>query len=144
MLTLLTYPQVCSRMLTYAHVCRRVEILTISDMYGCSDETEEAVLGLYPGRGQGCHALVGGLLCFYISVSRLLFMCPHTTICVSSYYINETAEAVAGLYPAGRILYYYICVLILLYMCPHTTIYMSSYYINQHITQHKGQFQGSI
>jgi hypothetical protein len=40
------------------------------------------------------------------------YMCPHTTIYVSSYY--------------------YICVLILLYMCPHmcphTTIYVSSYY----------------
>ncbi len=35
-------------------------------------------------------------------------MCPHTSICVSSYY--------------------YICVLMLLYMCPHTSICVSSYY----------------
>jgi hypothetical protein len=43
--------------------------------------------------------------------------------------INETEEAVAGLFPAGRVLYYYICI-ILLHMCPHTTVYVSSnYYI---------------
>jgi hypothetical protein len=35
-------------------------------------------------------------------------VCPHTAICVSSYYC--------------------IFVLILLYMCPHTTFYVSSYY----------------
>ncbi len=35
----------------------------------------------------------------------LPYMCPHTTICVSSYYC--------------------ICDLILVYMCPHTTAYAS-------------------
>ncbi len=39
----------------------------------------------------------------------LLYMCLHTTICVSSCY--------------------YICVCILLYVCPHTTIYSSSHYL---------------
>jgi hypothetical protein len=39
-------------------------------------------------------------------------MCPHTSICVSSYL--------------------YICVLIPLYMCSHTTIYLSSYYYTSH------------
>jgi hypothetical protein len=28
--------------------------------------------------------------------------------------INETEEAVAGLFPAGRVLYYYICIILLL------------------------------
>jgi hypothetical protein len=37
---------------------------------------------------------------FVSGVLILLYVCPHTTICVSSYY----------------------------YMCPHTTIYVSSYY----------------
>jgi hypothetical protein len=37
----------------------------------------------------------------------LLYMCPHTTICVSSYC--------------------YMCVLILLYVCPHTAVCVSSY-----------------
>ena len=43
-----------------------------------------------------------------IYVSSYNYMCPHTTIDVSSYY--------------------YKCVLILLYMCPDTTTYVSSYY----------------
>jgi hypothetical protein len=41
----------------------------------------------------------GGDMRLYIDI--LLYMCPHTTMCVSSYY--------------------YMCVLILLYVCPHTT-----------------------
>ncbi len=45
---------------------------------------------------------------YTICVFILLYVCPHTTIYVSSDY--------------------YICVLILLYMCPHTTIYVSSFY----------------
>ncbi len=40
---------------------------------------------------------------YYICVLILPYMCPHTTVYVSSYY--------------------YICVLILLYMCPHTGAY---------------------
>ncbi len=44
----------------------------------------------------------------YIGVVILPYMCPHTTVCVSSYY--------------------YVCVLILLYMCRHTPIHVSSYY----------------
>ncbi len=42
-----------------------------------------------------------------ICVLMLLYMCPHATIYVSSYY--------------------YVCVLILLYMCPHTIMCVSSY-----------------
>jgi hypothetical protein len=61
----------------------------------------------------------------------LLYMCPHTTKCMSSYYYMcpHTAMCVSS--------YYYTCVLILLYTCPHTTIYMSSYYyICVHILLH--------
>ena len=58
---------------------------------------------------RGCTALLRGCICnIGLLYMRLLHVCPHTTICVSSYY--------------------YICVLILLYMCPHTAIYVSSYY----------------
>ncbi len=53
-------------------------------------------------------------------VSSYYYMCPHTTICVSSsYYIC----VLILLYS-----YYYICVLIQLHMCPHTRIGVSSYY----------------
>jgi hypothetical protein len=43
-----------------------------------------------------------------VCVLILLYMCPHNTVYVPSYYN--------------------ICVLILLYMCPNTTVYVSSYY----------------
>jgi hypothetical protein len=49
-------------------------------------------------------------------------MCPHTTVCVSSYYC---ICVLILLYVSS---YYCVCVLILLCMCPHTTVYMSSYY----------------
>jgi hypothetical protein len=51
---------------------------------------------------------------YYICVLILLYMCPHYTIYVSSYYcmcLHTTR-----------------CVRIILYMCPNTTIYVSSYY----------------
>ena len=60
-------------------------------------------------------------ICYYICVLILLYMCLHTTICVS-----HTAIYVSS--------YCYMCphtttcVLILLYMCLHSTIYASSYY----------------
>ena len=38
-------------------------------------------------------------------LSSYYYMCPHTTICVPSYY--------------------YMCILVLLYVCPHTTIQSS-------------------
>ena len=48
--------------------------------------------------------------CCYICVLMLLYMCPHTAICVSSYC--------------------YMCVLMLLYVCPHAAICVSlSYFI---------------
>ncbi len=51
----------------------------------------------------------------------LPYMCPHTTIYVSSCY--------------------YTCVLILLYMCPHATIYVSSYYnMCPHATTHVSSY----
>jgi hypothetical protein len=67
----------------------------------------------------------------------LLYMCPHTTIYVSSYYsyAHRGQALFKPLYIQHICVillhvssYYYICVLILLYMCPHTTIYVSSYY----------------
>jgi hypothetical protein len=64
-----------------------------------------------------------------VCVLILLYMCPHTTIYVSSHYY---ICVLILLYMCPQ--YYYmcphttICVLILLYMCPHTTINVSSYY----------------
>jgi hypothetical protein len=59
-------------------------------------------------------------------LTLLLYMCPHTALCVSSYSCDlllymcpHTALCVSS--------YCYICVLILLYMCPHTALYVSSY-----------------
>jgi hypothetical protein len=52
----------------------------------------------------------------------LHYMCPHTTIYVSSFCMCVQGFA---LYVSS---YYYMCVLIPLYMCPHTTIYVYSYY----------------
>jgi hypothetical protein len=57
---------------------------------------------------RGCTAVLRGCTCNVRPLyMRLLYACPHTTTCVSSYC--------------------YICVLILLYMCPHTTTCVSSY-----------------
>ncbi len=50
----------------------------------------------------------GGWASANLRRSTILYMCPHVTVYVSSYYC--------------------ICVLILLYMYPHTTVYVSSYY----------------
>ena len=78
----------------------------------------------------------------------LLYVCPHTTICVSlCYYMCVLILSVSSYYymcvlilpyvcPRTAIYvssYYYICVLILLHMSPHTTIYVSSYYYNYYI-----------
>ena len=52
----------------------------------------------------------------YIYVLILLYICPHTTICVSSCVLIYMCPHSTS------------CVLILLYMCPHTTIYVSSCY----------------
>jgi hypothetical protein len=87
---------------------------------------------------------------YCICVLILLYMCPHTTVYVSSYYYmcphtticflillcmcpHTTVYVSSYYYVCVLILLYMcphttICVLILLYMCPHTTIYVSSYY----------------
>jgi hypothetical protein len=82
------------------------------------------------------------------SVLMLLYMCPHTTICVSSHYCicvlillymcpHTTAVYLAPHTTICVSSHYCICVLTLLYMCPHTsavylaphtTIYVSSHY----------------
>ena len=52
-----------------------------------------------------------------------LYMCPQTTVYVSSfYYIYVLIGVLIPLYVSS---YHYIRVLILLYMCPHSTIYCS-------------------
>jgi hypothetical protein len=73
-------------------------------------------------------------------MSSYYYMCPHTTIYVSSYYcicvlIRTSLSAPEGPHSDQTTVYvssyYYICVLILQYvssyycMCPHTTIYVS-------------------
>jgi hypothetical protein len=84
----------------------------------------------------------------------LLYMCPHTSIFVLSYYyicVSYERDDRAAPAPPGTTIYvssyYYACVLILLhvfhsdalielrqrlqvllYMCPHTSIFVSSYY----------------
>jgi hypothetical protein len=67
-------------------------------------------------------------------------MCPHTTVCESSYcyicvlkllYMQCALAAVLLHVPPPDMCvssYCNICVLILLYMCPHTAIYLYSYY----------------
>ncbi len=61
----------------------------------------------------------------------LQYICPHTTIYVSSG-LSFTRDGVGRLVqlhtPIYVSSYYCICVLILLYMYPHTTIHVSSYY----------------
>ncbi len=66
-----------------------------------------------------CCVCVLILLCMRPHTAVCVLMCPHTTICVFSYY-----------YIGVLILIYMCphtatCVLILLYMCPHTTTHMS-------------------
>ena len=66
----------------------------------------------------------------YIRLRILLYLCPHTTMCVSSYILPYVRPHTITSVPS----YYYMCVLILLYMCPRTAIcvlillYVSSYY----------------
>jgi hypothetical protein len=96
----------------------------------------------------------------YTCVLILLYMCPHTTICVSSYYYMCPLTCVrilllcmssyyymcphATIYASSH---YYICVLRLLYVssycyiCPHTTKYVSSYhytYVSSYLQQAGG------
>ncbi len=59
---------------------------------------------------------------YYASVLILLYMCPHTTMCP---HILLYPCPHATIYVSS---YYFICVLMLLYMCPHATIHVSSYY----------------
>jgi hypothetical protein len=65
---------------------------------------------------EAVHAALAALVSsyYYISVLIPLYICPHTTIYLSSYYMTERQCTHS--------------VLILLYICPHTTIYVSSYY----------------
>ena len=58
---------------------------------------------------------------YYYFVLILLYICPHTTLCVLilPYMCPHTTRYVSSTL--------YICVLILLYMCPHTSIHVSSY-----------------
>jgi hypothetical protein len=69
-----------------------------------------------PARSRaGCEQILLYMCPHYtIYVSSYYYMCPHYTIYVSSYYcmcLHTTR-----------------CVRIILYMCPNTTIYVSSYY----------------
>ena len=66
----------------------------------------------------GAHLAARDLDRFYY----LLYVCPHTTIYMSSYYYMCVLIL---LYVSSC---YYMCVLILLYICPHTTACVSSYY----------------
>ena len=81
-----------------------------------------------------CRSLiVAFLIC--LQVLKLLYVCPHTTVHVSSYYcrcvlilLYMSPHLLTGPQTAIYVSsYYYICVFILLYMCPHATIYVSSY-----------------
>jgi hypothetical protein len=60
-----------------------------------------------------------------IRVRILLYMCPPTDICVSSYHAAQCYTPQDVAVTPKRLLYvsayYYICVLLLIYMCPHTT-----------------------
>jgi hypothetical protein len=60
------------------------------------------------------------LLCVLILLIDY-YMCPHTTVYVSSYY----CIGVLILYVSSCL---YMRALILLYMCPHTTVCVSSFY----------------
>jgi hypothetical protein len=92
------------------------------------------------------HQLLSGLSASQVLVP--LYMCPHTTMYVSSYYYVPSATAricscrLTGPHTTMYVSSYYcICVLILLYMCPHTTIYVSSYYyMCPHTTTHVSSY----
>jgi hypothetical protein len=61
-----------------------------------------------------------------IRIRILLYMCPHATVCVTSYYLtNSMRQDTSG----SPLSHYYIRVRILLYMCPHATVCVSSYYL---------------
>jgi hypothetical protein len=128
-------------MLTYAGRCRRM----LTSVDGCRHV--RSVLPVHrQSRGGDTPAYRG--FC-YICVLILLYMCPHTLLCVSSYYYyicvlilyicSHTGDASSPDHSATNVSsYYYICVLIL-YVCPHTgdasspedsaTIVFSYYYI---------------
>ncbi len=95
----------------------------------------------------GCHCLLS--FCFFsnwkhqvvhkyvssycsICVLILLYMCPHTTIYVSSWRRRTLTTKITLLRLKLRVVpcmqVAHTCVLILLYMCPHNTTYVSSYY----------------
>jgi hypothetical protein len=72
--------------------------------------------------------LDGAEVYYYTCVLILLYMCPHTTIFVSSYYYMcpHTTIDVSSYYYVSSC--YHVRVLIPLYKCPHTTRYGSSQY----------------
>jgi hypothetical protein len=63
-------------------------------------------------------------------VRILLYVCPHTTICVSAYY-HICVRILLYVCPHTTICvsaHYHLCVRTLLYVCPHTTICVSAHY----------------
>ena len=67
-------------------------------------------------------------MCVYVGFFILLYMCPRTAICVSSY---KVVAARLGAFNKETATYVssncYVVFFILLHMCPHTAICVSSY-----------------
>ncbi len=95
------YGRISSPML---HMCRHT-VIHVSSYYKSAYVSIRQHTSAYVSIRQ--HTVVSHRQC-YVGVVILPYMCPHTTVCVSSYY--------------------YVCVLILLHRCRHTPIHVSSYY----------------
>jgi hypothetical protein len=81
-------------------------------MHGCSDETEEAVPGLYPGRGEGVtlwwdgyYASISLSQAYYLCVLILPYAC-HTILMKQKRQLQGSSQQV-GYYTTTYVLYYY-------------------------------------
>jgi hypothetical protein len=73
------------------------------------------------------NAVLGAAGSAYSVGQVLLYMCPHTTIYVSSYYYICVLILRYMCAEMEQPLMHQQCVLILLYMCPHTAIYITQH-----------------
>ena len=114
---------VCSRMLTYAHVCWRMQAVALLPQLFVFHSASRIV--------DNMTSLWIGMLTYAHVCSRMLNICPHTTTCVRILlHVSRYCYILSS--------YYYICVLIILYMrfhstrCPRTTMWHTHTHTHTH------------
>jgi hypothetical protein len=138
---MLTYADVCWRMLTHAATANSKQALRL--LLGPRGSNRSCAQSIEQPPDLMARWYTSVCVCawiYHFSIRMLMYVsyaiCPHTTVCVFSYYClcSHTTMYVSWYYYiCGLMLLYMcphctICVLIVLYMCPHTAIYVFSYH----------------